>query len=103
VRGSSNNTTALKETSPAVGFANVFPNPIANNDIQFEMVDNSKDFTAQIIDIQGRVLFNKTFKSYQYNPIVSISEPFLNAGIYWLSLESGGQKMVKKIVLVSSK
>jgi hypothetical protein len=100
VRGNSSNTTPIHETNNAEGFANVYPNPVSNNQIQFEMLDNSKDFTAQLIDIQGRVVFTKTYKSHQYDNTISIILPFLTEGVYWLKMEKQGLVRTQKVVLV---
>jgi Protein of unknown function (DUF1566)/Secretion system C-terminal sorting domain len=100
VRGSSSNTTAIKETNNSVAFAKVFPNPIVNDQIQFELMDNSKDLNVKLLDIQGRVVLHRSFKAYQYDKTVSITPPQYKGGFYWLSLERDGEKLVKKIFLV---
>jgi Protein of unknown function (DUF1566)/Secretion system C-terminal sorting domain len=102
VRGSSSNTTPIRETNNAESFVNVYPNPIFNNQIQFEMLDNAKDFTAQLIDIQGRMLFNKIYKKNDYNSRVTISAPFLIEGIYWLKIEMAGLIRTQKIILLKN-
>ena len=99
VRGNSSNTTPIRETNNAEGFANIFPNPISNNQIQFEMSDNAKDLSVKIMDMQGRVLLNRQYKEQGYDKIIFLNAPFLNAGFYWLSLENDGRKMVRKIIL----
>ena len=102
VRGSSSNTTAIKETNNSVAFAKVFPNPSSAQQIQCEIDDNTKDLTVQLIDIQGRVVLNKQFKAYQYEKTFSITPPQYNEGFYWLSLEKNGEKMVRKVVILKN-
>jgi hypothetical protein len=102
VRGSSSNTTAIKETDNVVAFAKVFPNPSSAQQIQCEIDDNTKDLTVQLIDIQGRVVLNKQFKAYQYEKTFSINPPQYNEGFYWLSLEKNGEKMVRKVVILKN-
>jgi hypothetical protein len=102
VRGSSSNTTAIQETDNAVAFAKVFPNPNFGQHIQFEMDDNTKDLTVQLIDVQSRVVLNQQFKAFQYEKTLSISPPQYNDSFYWLSLERNGEKMVKKVVMLKN-
>lgn len=102
VRGSSSNTTAIKETNNVVAFAKVFPNPSSAQQIQFEMDDNTKDLTVQLIDVQGRMVLNQQFKAHQYEKTLSITPPQYNEGFYWLSLEKNGKKMVTKVVLMKN-
>ncbi len=97
VRGSSANTTALKEINKTLNFIKVFPNPISNNNIQFEIADNSKDLTVNIVDNQGRVLIQRNYKARQYDTLLSINNIELNTGFYWLNVESDKTKTVEKI------
>jgi hypothetical protein len=93
-------TTAIAETHNTYNFAKVFPNPVKNNLIQIEIVDNTKDLSVQLMDMQGRVVLNRLFKSYQYDKTISITPPQYNAGFYWLSLVRDGEKMVKQVVIL---
>ncbi len=100
VRGNTTNTTtAVKETETGNFAVKVFPNPITNNSIQFEVSDVSKNFTVQITDIQGRVLINQVFKSTQYNKVISMDTNNLDAGIYFLKIEGDGGRKIEKIIL----
>jgi hypothetical protein len=98
VRGSSGSTTALKEISSLNSFVKVFPNPVFQNEIQFEILDDTKDFTAQLIDIQGRVLFSQVYKgNTQTKQMCKV--PTLGVGIYFLKIESPKAIEVKKIMV----
>ncbi len=96
VRGNSANTTALKEINPLNSFVKVFPNPVSSNEIQFEILDDTQDFTAQLIDIQGRVLFSQIYTGSGFTKQMC-KVPTLEAGIYFLKIESPKAIEVKKI------
>ena len=100
VRGNTTNTTtAVKEMETGNFAIKVFPNPITNNRIQFEVSDQSKDFTVQITDIQGRVLISQIFKNTQYNKVISMDTNNLDVGIYFLKIEGDGGRKIEKIIL----
>ena len=82
VRGNSSNTTALSELNKPILKVKVFPNPIKNSLIQFEISDNSKDLIVKIIDNQGRILINRSYKAHQYDNLISINAFDLNTGFY---------------------
>jgi hypothetical protein len=100
VRGSSGNTTALRDLNEPTLWVKVFPNPIKNKVIQFELADNLKDLNVHIVDNQGRILINRSYKARQYDTLISINNVELNTGFYWLNLESGGAKTAEKIFVL---
>jgi hypothetical protein len=79
---------------------NVFPNPVVEDVLQFEISDNSNDLTVKIMDYQGRVLINKLYRARQYTNNISLPFQYLSSGIYLLSLESNGKKMAKRIMIM---
>jgi hypothetical protein len=99
VRGNSSNTTALKERDNPVFQVKIFPNPIKNNAIQFEISDNSKDLDVKIVDNQGRILCAQKYKAHQYQSLIKIDAMGLKTGIYWLNLECEGQTKSEKITV----
>ena len=100
VRGNSSNTTALSELNKPILQVKVFPNPIKNSLIQFEISDNSKDLIVKIVNNEGCVLINRSYKSHQYDNLISINAFDLNTGFYWLSLESDGRKIGEKMLIL---
>lgn len=101
VRGNSSNTTALKDFNAPILQVKVFPNPIKNKMIQFEIADNSKDLSVNIIDNQGRILIYRNYKARQYENLLSINATDLNTGFYWLNVESIDGKTVEKIFVLN--
>ena len=93
-------STALNEFNKPILQVKVFPNPIKNSLIQFEISDNSKDLIVKIVNNEGRVLINRRYKAHQYDTLISINAFDLNTGFYWLSLESGETKIGKKILVL---
>ncbi|HXC04637.1 MAG TPA: YHYH protein, partial [Bacteroidia bacterium] len=77
----------------------IYPNPVQDNTLQFQISDNSEDLTVQVMDYQGRVLISKQYKSLRYANTESLPLPFLTAGMYMVTFESGGHKMAKRIVV----
>jgi hypothetical protein len=78
---------------------NLFPNPIEDNTLQFQVADNSHDLTVKIMDYQGRVLVNQLYKAKQYDNKVALPLKYLTTGIYMINFESNGSKMVKRIMI----
>jgi hypothetical protein len=100
VRGNSSNTTALNAPNAPVLDVKIFPNPIKNKVIQFEIGDNSKDLNIHVVDNQGRVLITQNYKAYHYDRFISMPILDLNSGIYWLNLSNGGQTIAQQIMVI---
>jgi Protein of unknown function (DUF1566)/Secretion system C-terminal sorting domain len=99
VRGNSSNTTALKESNSPIFPIKVFPNPIRNKALQFEIADNSMDLDVKVVDNQGRILRTQKYKAHEYDRLISLPIFDLNSGIYWLNLDSNGGKKSEKITV----
>jgi hypothetical protein len=97
VRGASVNTTALNDLNPTFLKAAIFPNPIQNDVIQWNINDNSKNIIVQIVDNQGRIIIHQAYKARQYDNVISLNAVELQTGIYWFHLECEGSKIVKPI------
>ena len=98
VRGQSSNTTALREINKRGDALKVYPNPIAHKEIQFEIADNFNDFTAQVIDRQGRIVFEQKYKAYNYGKTMTLTVPALETGVYFLKIENETDWAIKKVV-----
>jgi len=90
---------AIKEFNTMNMDINIYPNPSADDELRFSVSDNSNDLIVKITDYQGRVLVNHLYKGGEFNNEVKLSSEYLLPGIYMISFESEGQKMVKRIVL----
>jgi YHYH protein/Secretion system C-terminal sorting domain len=77
----------------------IFPNPVTDNLIHLLLSDNSSDLLVNIVNAQGRTLVSRAYKALEYGPEIKLHAPYLGAGVYWLMLESAGNKTVRTIVL----
>lgn len=93
-------TTSIVEINNTLNSVSLYPNPVSNNNIQFHVTDNKSDLNVSIADFQGRVLISRKFAALSYGQDISLSAPYLSAGIYLISFESAGLKTVKKIELL---
>lgn len=73
---------------------NLYPNP-ASDMLYFE-VESQSNYTIQIIDVLGRVVFKSDLSAGIISEELSVSD--LNAGIYVVSVSSNDTVMSKKIV-----
>tara|TARA_B110000211_G_C14086121_1_gene556782 strand:- start:3604 stop:4881 length:1278 start_codon:yes stop_codon:yes gene_type:complete len=91
-----NITSVPKEIN--LGEINVYPNPVIDQLVKFEVANISTDMIVEIIDYQGRTLVYKTFPKGSVVNKVQVEAPYLNTGVYWLSVTVNGSKSVQKIV-----
>ncbi|MBR9845851.1 MAG: S8 family serine peptidase [Algicola sp.] len=73
----------------------LFPNP-AKDYFEFSLRDQSNNVKLSIYDINGRALISKAFDT-QDRKIVNTTS--LSAGIYFVKINSGNQKGVKKLII----
>jgi Protein of unknown function (DUF1566)/Secretion system C-terminal sorting domain len=103
VRGNSANTTALIEKpNEKEHLFNILKNPISNNTIHVEMFDTSNDFSIQLIDVQGHIVFNQHYKSHEVAKNMSIYVPSLQSGVYLLKIDNKKAVEIKKVVLAKN-
>jgi len=80
----------------------VFPNPISSSTkIEYELFQNS-DIQLQLVNAQGQVLKSQLIKNQPLGIHLldwNLSKEKLAPGIYFLSLISIGQKIVKKVLV----
>lgn len=98
VRGSSGSTTALKEAhlNSSSFDLKIYPNPIANKILEFELTSLDKGFTAQIIDVQRRVHTSQEFTPNVQGKAHSMTLPSTtSSGIYWLKITTQDTPIVK--------
>lgn len=76
---------------------NVYPNP-TEDQLGFNFVSKSlMPYTCSVCDITGKILFKKELGEINGNYSGSISLAMYPAGIYFLILNSGKEKISKKI------
>jgi hypothetical protein len=97
VRGNSSNTTALTELKSENPLFKINQNPIYNNTISINMLDVGNDFSIQLIDMQGRVVFYQNYKNYDAAKNMSIFIPSLESGTYLLTIDNKKAIDTKKI------
>ena len=73
----------------------LFPNP-AKDYFEFKLQNQNSKVNLSIYDINGRALISKAFNT-QDRKIVNTSS--LSAGIYFVEINSGAQKGVKKLII----
>ena len=88
---------SIQNRSAALSVA-LYPNPVTDNLLHLSVGDNKEDLNISILNIQGRVLINRSFKAQEYDRAITLHAPYLGAGLYWLSIESGGNKTMKSVV-----
>jgi len=79
---------------------NIFPNPVKDQTLQFEIANNSSDLTVSVMDYQGRVLVSRFYHATQYDNTQQIPLEYLSKGIYLVSFESNGYKMTRKVMVM---
>jgi len=86
-------------TENRVGEFTIYPNP-ANSNISLNFKSlNVENATASITDISGRLVYSKEFTNVSENSTVKISTEAYSNGIYFVSFEYDGNKIVKKLVI----
>ncbi|MBW1295123.1 T9SS type A sorting domain-containing protein [Aquimarina litoralis] len=93
-----------KQNTKEVDFledTNIFPNPvISGNPIQIEVSPkNKQQVNLDLYTIQGKKIINQSITKDKENGIYQISSGGLVPGIYMVSIEVGGKKVTKKIVV----
>lgn len=90
-------TDVIKETAPSDNIK-IYPNPVIDNELKFEVADNSSKLVVEIIDYQGRTLIHRTFEGGTYANKLSISAPYLNTGVYWVAFTNGDNRTVQQVL-----
>ncbi len=93
-------TTAIAEVNSTTNSVSVYPNPVASDNIRFHIDNNNNDLNVTIIDFQGRVLVSRHYVVGAYTNDMSLSAPYLSAGVYLIHFETAGQKIVKKLEIL---
>jgi hypothetical protein len=79
---------------------NIFPNPVKNNlNISFKVIDLQNNIKIQITDISGREVISKLFNENSSNFDKSIDISHLTKGIYFVRINNGENRAVKKIIV----
>lgn len=75
----------------------ITPNPIGASDVtaEFEKIPES-DSNVRLYDVMGRVVYAQRFPAA--NTVRIPNAAFKQTGMYWLEVQSGGQKSIRKLV-----
>ena len=74
--------------------ANVYPNPIHNENLTIEIDEKTSEFSVDIFDLNGKQLVNKTFGTKK----ASINLAEFKSGIYIAKIKSQDKVKVQKII-----
>jgi hypothetical protein len=95
--GTSTHSATIAVTLEGLPNLELLNNPISEDRIRFRIPNNTRPFTYQLRDPQGRMISNGAFEGEQ--PIYEISLPALPTGIYHLSASGVfGSKREKVLV-----
>ncbi len=90
--------SGIDENEKIFSYATLFPNPANENSTLAYNVKNSGDVSVIITDAQGRIISNvdqgnQVAGNYRYD----VNSSGLSNGIYFVTLVSGGQKIMQKL------
>jgi hypothetical protein len=94
--GSFTNTVLANDSFINNKKVTIYPNPIKDN-LNINIKDFSGEVSIQIIDINGREVFNKNINNYNTSNTLDLSA--FSSGIYVLKLNGEGLNYSKKIIL----
>ena len=97
--GSVAGTTGIKNEAQTIHDMNVFPNPATNHLAVTFNTTATTHMQIQLVDISGRVVFEKAEDAAQGNNMLNINVSGYSKGIYFLTLRSENTTQVKKIVI----
>jgi len=97
--GSSCDTILTNNESEIENFnLQIFPNPVSNQALNiFYRLPQSTDGTLQIIDVNGRMVYN--YHLPMWSTQQSLKLPTLNSGIYTILIFADGKKIAKKLII----
>lgn len=89
---------SAEDELPVAERINVYPNPTPNS-VLIEFSDNYRgDVTVQVTDITGHVLRTMKYRKTQELLKQPLDLQYLAAGIYFIQIETGTRKAVKRVV-----
>lgn len=98
-------TTSIEPNSSQINRFEVYPNPTFPDELsinsQFQQI--IKDYSLDLLDSQGKMVFQKTFNNHPANILqtkkLDISQ--LQQGVYWLRFRAEGfQTLVSKVIVI---
>lgn len=99
VRGNTNVNTAIYEQKKNNIIISA-TNPIVNNVLHFKINENVNNFSAQIIDLQGQIIWQKSFDMQTKNTDLEVLLPFKKTGIFILKIENAQLVSTQKILIL---
>ncbi len=97
----SNSNTSVNEIY-SENTLSIFPSPLSSNgklNIEFKNKnDRSESLKLEICRQSGQTIFTKTFKNKERIELL-LSELDIKQGIYFLAIQSGNERIIKKVVI----
>ncbi len=79
----------------------VFPNPVSIHQNIYVTLDASDDeFNLTILDIQGKVHYSRKYLSHGINKALTIEEPNLSSGVYYITIQFQDRIIRSKLLVV---
>lgn len=92
------NTSALSNaTFNSESQVTVYPNPAKNNLYINKGTLDTENYTVKMINVNGKIVFEKTFYHSQLTEQISVSE--LSAGIYMCVISTENKQIFKKVII----
>jgi hypothetical protein len=86
-------TVGVNQAEAAMSLS-IYPNP-ANAFFNIELADNNSQKQISLYDLSGKLVYSSTEKSAK----IQVNTSNLNAGLYFVKVESGSQVIVNKIIV----
>ena len=88
----------IEESDESLLVSNVYPNPTKDKiNLAYATKENA-DVNISIVDIAGKIIFNKQISNTQGNQMEIIDVSKFNGGYYMITIESGENRAVQKFV-----
>ncbi|MDZ4668973.1 MAG: T9SS type A sorting domain-containing protein [bacterium] len=92
--------TSTSEVKEAFNNLQVYPNPASEKlNIELSVIKPIASLNVELMDITGRVIQSQNFTQVKGNFDLTISTATLNSGVYFLTVQTEGYKVSKKVVI----
>ena len=92
-----NTSTLSNATFNSENQVTVYPNPAKNNLYISKGTLDAENYSVKMINVNGKVVFEKTFYNSQLTEQISVSE--LSAGIYMCVISTENKQIFKKVII----
>ncbi len=98
VRGNTQQPTFTQESQTNKNIFSI-TNPITDNYLHFKINEHVNQFSAQLIDLQGQILWQQNFDAQIPNTNLNVYLPFKKTGIFILKIENNDLLSTQKILI----